>query len=269
MPIPPFIQSSFMRLADALCSRRFYTVPDYRRLLSCKIIAHRGSHDNRLILENTLAAFDQAAGAGVWGLEMDIRWTRDRIPVVFHDSDLNRLYGRAESIAAISLNKLQRQYPAIPTLVEVVERFGKKIHLMIEVKQQSWPNVRVQEQCLEETLQSLEPVRDFHLLTLDATHLQSFSRLPARARVAVAEGWPGSASQWVRRHDWGGVCGHYLLVGKTMMGQHHKNGQQVGTGFIESRGCLFRELNRGIDWIFSNNAVDLQTAIGSSQRDRD
>jgi glycerophosphoryl diester phosphodiesterase len=261
MPIPPFLQSSFIRLADAFCSRRLYPVPDRRRLQSCKIIAHRGSHDNRQILENTLAAFERAAEAGVWGLEMDIRWTRDRVPVVFHDLDLNRLYGRRESIAAFYLNDLQRQFPAIPSLVEVVERFGKKIHLMIEVKQQSWPGVRFQEQCLEEVLQPLDPAWDFHLLTLNPAHLQAFTRIPAPARVAVAENWPGSCGRWVRRHGWGGTCGHYLLVGKNMVEQHHEKKQQVGTGYIESRSCLFRELNRGTDWIFSNDAVALQAQL--------
>jgi glycerophosphoryl diester phosphodiesterase len=52
-------------------------------------------------------------------------------------------------------------------------------------------------------------------------------------------------------------------VGKNMVEHHHKKDQQVGTGFIESRGCLFRELNRGTDWIFSNNSVALQAELGA------
>ena len=30
------------------------------------------------------------------------------------------------------------------------------------------------------------------------------------------------------------------------------------TGFISSKNCLFRELNRSVDWIFSNDAVKIQ-----------
>jgi glycerophosphoryl diester phosphodiesterase len=269
MPLPPLIESNLMRLADAFCDRRSYPVPDRRRLQACKIVAHRGSHDNRLILENTLAAFNRAAEAGVWGIEMDIRWTRDRIPVVFHDPDLNRLYGRRETIATFSLDELQRQCPAIPSLADVVSRFGKKVHLMIEVKHQSRPGLRVQDECLAEVLQPLDPVRDYHLLTLDPMQLQPFTRIPPRARVAIAEGWPGFSSRWVRQHRWGGLCGHYLLVGTTMMRRHHNRRQRVGTGYIESRSCLFRELNRGVDWIFSNNAVWLQAQIRSHQRNSD
>jgi glycerophosphoryl diester phosphodiesterase len=261
MPLPPFIERTLMRLADALCGRRQYPVPDRRRLQGCKIVAHRGSHDNHLIMENTLAAFHRAAAAGVWGIEMDIRWTRDRVPVVFHDPDLTRLFSRPGSIATFTLNELQRQCPVIPSLADVVSELGKKIHLMIEVKEQSWPDNRFQENCLEEILQPLEPVQDYHLLTLDPVVLQPFTRIPSRARVAVAEGWPGSSSRWVRRHRWGGLCGHYLLMSTAMMGHHHQKRQRVGTGYIASTSCLFRELNRGVDWVFSNHAEDLQRKV--------
>lgn len=274
MPLPPFIEDPLMRLADALCGRRAYPVPERRRLQACKIIAHRGSHDNRLITENTLAAFQRASEAGVWGIEMDIRWTRDRVPVVFHDPDLNRLYGRPETIANFTLNELQRQYPAIPSLADVVSRFGKKMHLMIEVKQQSRPGPRVQEKCLEEILEPLDPGQDYHLLALDPMLLQPYTWIPSQVRVAVADGWPGFSSRWVRRHRWGGLCGHYFLVGATMLRRHQLRSQRVGTGYIASLNCLFRELNRGVDWIFSNHAEGLQQKVREylhqpDQRDSD
>ena len=261
MPLPPFIENILIRLADVLCDRRLYPAPDRRGLQDCKIIAHRGAHDNHRIFENTMAAFCRAAEAGVWGIELDIRWTRDQIPVVFHDPDLKRLFGRPEAIAAFTLNELQRQFPSIPSLANVVFRLGKKIHLMIEVKRQSRPGIRIQEKRLEEVLQPLEPVQDYHLLTLDPESLQPFTWIPPQARVAVADGWPGYSSRWVRRHGWGGVCGHYLLIGATMMGHHHQKRQRVGTGYIASANCLFRELNRGVDWVFSNHAAALQQRV--------
>lgn len=263
MPVPPIIQRLFLHLADAVSNLRSFPAPDRRRLQSARIVSHRGSHDNRRILENTLAAFDRAAGAGVWGVEMDIRWTRDLVPVVYHDLDLDRLYGRREFIAAFKLDDLKARYPAIPSLPEVVARYGRKLHLMIEVKRQSWPAPRVQEQRLMEILQPLEPIQDYHLLALEPAILQPFSEVPPQVRVAIADGWPAFSSRWVRRRHWGGLCGHYLLVSKTMVRNHHLKHQQVGTGYIRTRSCLFRELNRGIDWIFSNHAAALQELLNS------
>ena len=43
--------------------------------------------------------------------------------------------------------------------------------------------------------------------------------------------------------------------------RHAAQGQRLGTGFPASKNCLFRELNRGIEWVFTNNAVALQRII--------
>jgi len=56
----------------------------------------------------------------------------------------------------------------------------------------------------------------------------------------------------------GGLSGHFYLVNNAVKQRHESAGQRVGTGFISSKNCLFRELNRGIEWIFSNDAVRIQ-----------
>ena len=53
---------------DHLYARWPQTMPTAERLRQCKIIAHRGDYDNQDVFENTVAAFDRAAAAGVWGL---------------------------------------------------------------------------------------------------------------------------------------------------------------------------------------------------------
>jgi len=35
--------------------------------------------------------------------------------------------------------------------------------------------------------------------------------------------------------------------------------QMVGTAYIKSKNSLFRELNRGVEWVFSNNAIEIQS----------
>src|SRR5690606_1314554 len=61
--------------------------------LTARPIAHRGLHDlNRTRWENTRAAFQAAIDHG-FAIECDVHLTADRVPVVFHDSDLSRLTG--------------------------------------------------------------------------------------------------------------------------------------------------------------------------------
>ncbi len=42
-------------------------LPDHDRLKACKIVSHRGEHDNRKIFENTIEAFDRGIRAGNMG----------------------------------------------------------------------------------------------------------------------------------------------------------------------------------------------------------
>ena len=75
------IESSFLHIVDTIYNKWPRPVPALSRLEACKIISHRGQHDNLAVKENTLTAFDTAVDAGVWGLELDIRWTRDLKPM--------------------------------------------------------------------------------------------------------------------------------------------------------------------------------------------
>ena len=51
-------------------------------------------------------------------------------------------------------------------------------------------------------------------------------------------------------------CDMPFVTSKLARG-HLAAGQMVGTGYPDSRNCLFRELNRGVKWLFSNNALEL------------
>ena len=63
-----------------------------------------------------------------------MRWTSDLQPVVIHDTNTGRVFGIDLVVAETNLQELQRQTPDIPTLAAVVERFGGKTHLMVELK---------------------------------------------------------------------------------------------------------------------------------------
>jgi glycerophosphoryl diester phosphodiesterase len=61
-----------------------------------QLIAHRGNAAE--YPENTLQAFASAVELGVRNIEFDVQFTSDHVPVVFHDSDLQRVSGRPECI---------------------------------------------------------------------------------------------------------------------------------------------------------------------------
>ncbi len=99
------------------------------------VIAHRGASGQRP--ENTLSAFQLAVEQRADMIEVDLHLSRDDAIVVRHDEDLASL-GVAREIRAADLAEIRRldagDGERIPTLDEVLDRFGSKIAFNLELK---------------------------------------------------------------------------------------------------------------------------------------
>lgn len=238
------------------------TRPEPATLERCKIVSHRGEHRGTALAENTMEAFRLAADAGVWGIEADIRWTADLVPMVIHDPDTMRVFGEPVTLADVGFDELRSAVPRVPTLAELVAAFGGKTHLMLELKDETFPDIARQQQILDQQLAGLAAGTDYHILALDPLLFETFDIQPRRCCLPVAWANTRVMSQVALAAGYGGLTGHYLLLNKAIQSRHQSSGQKIGTGFVRSRNGLYRELNRGVDWIFSNDAVHLQSIIG-------
>lgn len=250
-----------MAVADRVTALLPQAQPSDAALQACKLVSHRGEHDNRIIFENTLPAFEVAREAGVWGLECDIHWTRDLVPVVIHDPDGARVFGDDGRVAELDFAELRRRMPLVPSLEELVAEFGGNTHLMLELKDVDYPDPVTREESLASILSGLSPVSDYHLLALDPGLFRCASFAPTESYLPVAELNVGELSELALAEHYGGLTGHYVLIGKHTVRAHEVFGQQVGTGHIGSRNALYREINRGVTWLFSNDAVAMQKII--------
>jgi glycerophosphoryl diester phosphodiesterase len=98
--------------------------------------------------ENTTVAFRMALDAGAAGVELDVRLSRDGVPVVIHDASLRRTAQLEEIVAAKTSGDLQlvdvgsgfnRAHPelardeyrtqTVPTLAQVFELFSQRPNL--------------------------------------------------------------------------------------------------------------------------------------------
>jgi glycerophosphoryl diester phosphodiesterase len=253
----------FHRGVDLFYEKMPRSFPDREKLKKCKIISHRGEHDNKIVYENTIPAFDRVHEAGVWGIEFDIRWTRDLQPVVFHDRDLKRVYKSNTEISKVTLNELKTHCKLIPTLSEVIQKFGNKIHFMVEIKKEAYPDPEYQNNVLREIFQRLTPQVDFHFIALKPEMFMFINFVPSSTFVPSARLNVRQLSDLALMKSYGGIAGHYLLMNDSLLKKHHAQNQCVGTGYIRSKNSLFRELNRSVEWIFSNHAVKLQSICNS------
>jgi glycerophosphoryl diester phosphodiesterase len=255
------IERALLDLIDGYCAIRPQPFPGRHRLANCKIVSHRGEHDGRTVLENTLAAFDGAKAAGVWGIECDLRWTRDLRPVIIHDPDLGRVFGQDVKVGDVTLAELKSACNRVPSLEEVVRCCGKQLHIMLEIKKEAYPDPDHQNRVLADIFSELTPRQDFHIMTLSPQMFRLVDFVPPSTFIPISRLNYRRLSELARQEGYCGIAGHYLFLSKAFLKKHSDMQQKVGTGYIASKNCLFRELNRGVEWIFSNNAAELQAIV--------
>jgi len=99
------------------------------------VIAHRGASGYRP--ENTLSALQLAVDQRADMIEIDLHLSRDDAIVVRHETDLSSL-GLKREIRAADLAQIQSldagDGEKIPTLDEVLDRFGSEIAFNLEIK---------------------------------------------------------------------------------------------------------------------------------------
>lgn len=108
------------------------------------IIGHRGA--SSLAPENSMEALRAGFEAGADMLELDIRLTKDKVPVVIHDWRLKRTHRDNAGISQLTLEQLQertKEQP-IPTLREVLDEFFGVVLLNIEFKSRGVGKVAAQ-----------------------------------------------------------------------------------------------------------------------------
>ena len=237
--------------------------PSLSQLHSCKIIGHRGAHLGTTFVENTLPGFMALADCGVWGVELDIRWTKDLIPIISHDPDCKRLFKKSLVIAETEFKQLRSEVPQIPNLAEVVLHVGGKLHLMLEIKNDPYPRPQTQAIILQSTLANLTPVVDYHFLALKPELFEYVPFASLESQVIVGTFNAKETSQYAEQYEYGGLAGAYPFFTKKLRHKHSNLNQKIGTGHINTKRILSQEIAKGTDWIFSNRALTLQTWINS------
>lgn len=111
--------------------------------------AHRGLHSAG-VPENSRAAAEAAIAAGL-GIECDIQMSRDSVPLVFHDWELDRLTGQRGKLAArpavdLCSIPLMATDQTIWPLTELLELVAGRVPILVEIK--SHPAFALPQACI-------------------------------------------------------------------------------------------------------------------------
>ena len=119
------------------------------RWLTAWEYAHRGLHGAG-VPENSRSAAEGAIAAGM-GIECDIQMSRDNVPLVFHDWELDRLTRERGKVAARGADDLCRialldTSDVIWRLSDLLDLVAGRVPILVEVKAQ--PHLAVAEPCI-------------------------------------------------------------------------------------------------------------------------
>ncbi len=248
------------------------------------VFAHRGG--SALGPENTIAAFDRGMAAGADGIELDVHLSSDGVPVVHHDSTLDRTTNAAGPIGARTAAELARvdaafhfapaegfplrgQGVGIPTLADVLARYP--VRTIVEMK-------------MDVAALGQAVARDVRLaLAADRVCVAGFgSRSAAAARAGLPEA-ACSASlgevrmdlyrSWVRWAHRGAAYGGYQVpetagrvrvVSRRFLDIAHRAGLRVHVWVVDEESDMRRLLAWGVDGLISNRpdvAVRVRDAV--------
>ena len=127
-----------------------------------KIVGHKGA--SGYAPENTLISFRTAITIGCNRVELDVRLTKDKQVVVFHDDEVSKLTNGVGFVSEMTLAELKKldceQDEKIPTLQEVIDVCKDKIDLQIELKADGTPEA-VNELILKNDIQDQVVITSF------------------------------------------------------------------------------------------------------------
>jgi glycerophosphoryl diester phosphodiesterase len=108
-----------------------------RDWLTARPIAHRGLHDGKALIENSISAARAAIAAG-FAIECDVQLTADGKAVVFHDFELDQLTNGTGPVIGKSLKELKqfllKSSETIPSFEEFLSEVAGMTPIFCEIK---------------------------------------------------------------------------------------------------------------------------------------
>ncbi|CAJ1075036.1 glycerophosphodiester phosphodiesterase 1 [Xyrichtys novacula] len=179
------------------------------------VVAHRGgSHDAP---ENTLAAIREASRNGATGVELDLSFTADGIPILMHDETVDRTTNGSGPVSKLQLVQLKRLDAAarhrlkdkfsverVPTLQEAVQECIKhQLTIFFDVKEQPDKAASVLHELYKKfpvlynssIVTSFEPKVIYKMRQTDPNVVTALTHRPWRLS-RFGDGTPRSLSTW-------------------------------------------------------------------------
>jgi len=213
------------------------------------IIGHRGAEGPP---ENTIAAFERALELGVDGIELDVRASGDGHLIVVHDSVVNDV--SVKSSPYESFRELADGH-YVPLFEEVLEKFGKKTFLDIELKHSGIEEGAV-ELIKKYTVPEKTMISGFDVKSLQKVH----DLLPKLQLGFIFNRTQDEESRHQCPIDV--VIPQFRLASRQLIEEVHDEGLQVWAWTVNDEAEIKRLSALGVDGFITDHPDRVAAAIG-------
>ena len=232
------------------------------------VIAHRGASGERP--ENSLAAFELAVEQRADMIETDLHLSRDGTIVIHHDASLARLGEAGEigeytasELAALDVTLGSANAEGMPTLADLLDGFGERIELNLELKAASagpYPGLEEVALAAVEERGLLARVLFSSFSDPVLARLRGLSR-NARLGVLVSPRLPRRVLARARQVDAESIHPHTVLVSDDLIRRAHEAGLKVLPYTEDDPAGMERLLDLGVDGLFTNHPARLRQLL--------
>ncbi|MFR0356889.1 glycerophosphodiester phosphodiesterase [Streptomyces sediminimaris] len=218
-------------------------------------VAHRG--DPYRVRENTLDSLRSALAQGADAVEIDVRLTKDGVPVLLHDDTLKRLWEHERPLRSLSADELRGLTGGgVPTLVEALAAVGdSRVMLDLPGTREARTARRIVDAVREAGAQ------DRVYYCADARAMLAVRAADPSAEIALT--WqtlapPRPALLDAVRPRW--LNYRFALAGKDLAARVHRDGYLLSVWTPDTRRSMRRLIDVGVDSI-TTNRVDVLCAL--------
>ncbi|MFD9967608.1 glycerophosphodiester phosphodiesterase [Streptomyces sp. NPDC059011] len=225
-------------------------------------VGHRG--DPYVARENTLPSLRAAIDRGADAVEVDVRLTRDGVPVLLHDGTLERLWGHDRPLARLSHAQLTGLTSGgVPTLEEALAAVGGH-RLMLDLPGADEAAVRTiigtvhRSGAADRVYYTGGPVGMLAVRDADpdAEIALTWTTLAPPRPVLLASLRP----RWLNYR--------FGLVSRELADRVHTSGYLLSVWTADTRGTMRRLVGRGVDSITTNRVDALTRVLRDSRTGR-
>ena len=209
--------------------------------------------------ELTMAAYKAAIDDGADGFECDVRITKDKQLVLWHDADMQRVAGSSARIADSTLSEIKHNYPEVITLEDllILARDNKK-ELAIETKHPV-PTGSAVERKVVELLTQEKSVADIHIMSFSWLALEKIRMIsPQQSTVALLH---DRFNRAMRRFTSAGSIGPGI---STLRSNPHlaKDPRNLFVWTVDDADDMRFCANNGVDVLITNNPSNARSVLG-------